>query len=121
MTYGAERCTNVTWAACLAISGTNWMALAPVPRTTTRRPVRSHSWSHRAEWNAVPAKSSSPGTSGYAGRLSWPQAAITTSCMAVVPSAKVSVHWEPFHDASVTSCPNRTSGVTPKSSATRLR
>ena len=32
------------------------MALAPVPTTATRRPVRSWSCRQVAEWNAVPAK-----------------------------------------------------------------
>ncbi len=35
------------------ISGTIWMALAPVPITATRLPVRSTPWSHSAEWKAA--------------------------------------------------------------------
>ena len=55
------------------------MALAPVPTTATFRPARSWPWSQRAEWNIVPAKDSRPGSRGIAGRLSWPQAATSTS------------------------------------------
>ena len=51
-----------------AISGTNWIAEAPVPITATRWPARSWSWSHRAEWNIVPAKRVEPGDVGD-GRL----------------------------------------------------
>ena len=40
------------------------MALAPVPTTATRLPVRSTSWRHCAEWKAGPVKVSAPGMSG---------------------------------------------------------
>ncbi len=50
------------------ISGTIWIAEAPVPTTATRLPFRSKEWFHLAEWNTGPAKSASPGTSGQ-GRL----------------------------------------------------
>jgi hypothetical protein len=41
MTHGAVRWKTVRWAVCGAIWGTNWIALAPVPITATRRPARS--------------------------------------------------------------------------------
>ncbi len=40
-THGGVRWNTVSPAVCLAISGTNWIADAPVPITATRRPVRS--------------------------------------------------------------------------------
>ena len=51
------------------------MALAPVPITPTRLPRESTPCSHCAEWNSLPAKSSSPAIAGKAGRLSPPRAA----------------------------------------------
>ena len=62
--HGGVRWKTVSWATCGAISGTNWKALAPVPITATRLPVRSTSWRQRAEWKAGPAKLSQPGMSG---------------------------------------------------------
>ena len=63
-----------------AISGTNWIALAPVPTTATRRPVRSRSWSHSAEWNTGPVEVVDAGAAaGSTGRVSWPQAVTRTS------------------------------------------
>jgi hypothetical protein len=61
-----------TRAACRAISGTNWIALAPVPTTATRRPSSGQPCSQRAECHAGPRNRSRPGMSGTAGRLSWP-------------------------------------------------
>ncbi len=69
----------VTDAAAAATGGTNWMALAPLPTTATRFPVRSTVWSQRAECQDGPAKVSRPGRSGMWGRLSCPQAKITVS------------------------------------------
>ena len=66
------------------------MALAPMPMTATRSPRRSWSWSQRAEWNAVPSKSSSPGMSGMFGRFSCPRPDTTTSATTRSPSARVS-------------------------------
>ena len=63
--------------------GMNWAALAPVPMTATRLPVRSTSWSHSAEWNAGPANDDRPAMSGSFGLLSWPVALITASKVAV--------------------------------------
>jgi hypothetical protein len=91
-TYGAERWNTVSDAVRAAMRGTNWMALAPVPSTATRSPVRSCSWSHSAEWNRVPAKRSSPGTAGVDGRLSCPHAATTASASCTVPSDSASCH-----------------------------
>ena len=58
------------------IAGTNWIALAPVPTTATRCPVRSWSWSQRAEWNAVPgtcrARAGRAPSAGAAGRARGP-------------------------------------------------
>jgi hypothetical protein len=71
----------------------DWIALAPVPTTATRRPVRSWSCRQAAEWNAVPAKSSRPVSSGTAGRLSCPHAVISTSHSALPPSARSSTHF----------------------------
>ena len=48
------------------------MALAPVPMTATRLPVRSTLWSHCAEWKAGPWKSASPSMSGMDGMCSAP-------------------------------------------------
>ncbi len=73
------RWKTVMWATRWAIAGTNWTALAPVPTTATRLPVRSWSWSQRAEWNACPANVSMPGSVGVTGRLSCPVASTTAS------------------------------------------
>ena len=59
-----------------AMVGAIWKPLAPAPTSATRLPVRSTSWSQRAEWNDGPAKRP-PGMSGRFGRLSWPTAEIT--------------------------------------------
>ena len=40
-------------SASFAISGTNWIAEAPVPITATLRPARSWEWSHSAEWKTA--------------------------------------------------------------------
>ena len=54
-------CSTFGW-----ISGTNWIADAPVPITATRSPASSCSWSQRAEWKVVPSKLSRPGSVGIA-------------------------------------------------------
>ncbi len=56
----------------------NCTALAPVPITATRLPVRSQPWSHRAEWKDGPVNVSTPGTAGYTGRDSCPVAGTST-------------------------------------------
>ena len=50
-------------------SGAIWNPLAPAPIMATRLPVRSTSWSHRAEWNAGPAKVSAPSMAGTFGSV----------------------------------------------------
>ena len=62
-----------------ATSGMNCSALAPVPMTATRLPVRSRSWRHSAEWKYSPAKSAMPSMVGHSGRFSWPTAEMTAS------------------------------------------
>ena len=62
--HGGVRWNTVRCAACSAISGTNWIADAPVPITATRLPARSQEWSQRAEWNEVPLNRPAPGMSG---------------------------------------------------------
>ena len=64
-----------------AISGTNWMAEAPVPITATLRPARSRSWRQVAEWKTGPSKESSPGTSGSDGSESAPDPRTSTSAV----------------------------------------
>ena len=75
--HGGVRWNTVRCAACAAISGTNWIADAPVPITATRWPVRSQEGSHRAEWNEAPPNTPAPGMSGYEGRCSAPAADTT--------------------------------------------
>lgn len=106
--------------ACGWIRGTNWMADAPVPMTAMRSPVRSWSWSHRAEWKTVPSKVSRPGRSGYFGSHSGPVPA-TRNCATTVPRFVCTVHrWvAPSHVASTTSAPVRTYGRRPNRSTTR--
>jgi hypothetical protein len=42
------RWKTVTWLACSAMSGIDWMPDEPVPMTATRRPVKSTpSWGQR--------------------------------------------------------------------------
>ena len=59
------------------MAGMNCTAEAPVPMTATRLPARSKSWSHRAEWNVVPANRSTPGNVGMTGSASAPVAMTT--------------------------------------------
>ena len=65
-------------------SGTIWIAEAPVPITATRLPVRSTSWSHRAEWKTSPWKVSMPSISGSFGADSPPAPTIRV-CETQVP------------------------------------
>lgn len=58
-----------------------------MPIIATRLPVRSASWSQRAEWKTLPGKSASPGMSGVFGSESGPVAETTTSATTVVPLA----------------------------------
>ena len=99
----------------------NCAALHPVPMTPTRLPVRSTSWSHRAEWNDGPAKSRCRRCPGSAGRLSCPTALMTASAANVVspsgPSSS-SVHRRASssHVALETSVPKRMCSPMPNSS-----
>ncbi len=105
--------------------GTTCTAAAPVPITATRRPVTSRSSGQWEEWNDRPAKSARPGRSGTKGRLSMPTP--LTTVFAVTVKASPSPGWtrtvhrvrSGSYSAAVTSCPNRTCGVTPCSSAQR--
>ena len=88
----------------------------------TRLPARLNPWSQRAEWKARPWNPSSPGRSGTSGSLSAPDA--ITSTDAVSGPFDVSIRQSrasASHAAPSTSCPKRTWGSTPKSSAQRLR
>ena len=60
MIHWGVRWYTSTWAHTWASSGTICAALAPVPITATRRPLRSCSCSQRAEWNDGPAKVAQP-------------------------------------------------------------
>ena len=51
----------VTWAPCAAKAGTKVTAVAPLPITTTRRPVTSRSSGHCWGCTIVPVKSALPG------------------------------------------------------------
>ena len=65
------------------------MALAPLPTTATRLPVRSTEWSQRAECHDGPANVSNPSMPGMWGRFSWPQATTTVSASSSLsPSAE---------------------------------
>ena len=71
--WNTVRC-SVSWA----MIGMNWIALAPVPMTTTFLPFRSIEWSHWAEWKRGPSNVSAPAISGMLGMCSPPTPAITT-------------------------------------------
>ena len=101
-----------------AISGMNCTALAPVPITATRLPVRSYEWSHCAEWNACPANS--PGSCGVCARCSCPVATISASASHERPSVAEIVH-DPSHAQRETSTSGTTSRSTSCSRATRRR
>ena len=111
---------GVRWNTCScstrrAIWGTNWMALAAVPITATRSPVRSWSWSQRAEWNTVPVNSSKPGMSGSSGLPNIPTAPTTTSTSWRSPRSVVSDHTARSSSqlADATPSPSRRCGVSP--------
>jgi hypothetical protein len=122
MTHGAVRWKIRRLATRGWMCGTNWIADAPVPITATSRPVRSWSWSHLAEWNAVPRNDGRPGTSGIDGSLSGPVAATNTS--AVYSPCEVSMcqrRCASSHRAARTSWSKRRCGSTPKRTAHRRR
>jgi hypothetical protein len=117
----------VRWNTCSLptlgwISGTNWIAEAPVPITATRSPVRSCSWSHSAEWNAVPSKLSRPGTSGSVGSDSGPCAATRTSAVSGPVEVSILQSWSSSSQLALSSSVSkRTCGTTPKRSAQSFR
>ena len=78
MTHGGVRWNRVRCPTSGWISGTNWMADAPVPITATFSPARSWSWSHCAEWKMEPVNVSMPSMSGRLGSLRGPRPATTT-------------------------------------------
>ena len=122
MTHGAVRWKTCSLPTLGWISGTNWIAEAPVPITATRSPLRSWPWSHWAEWKAVPSKLSMPGTSGSEGSDSGPCAATRKS--AVSGPFEVSILQtcsSSSQAAPSTSVLKRTCCMTPKRSAQSLR
>ena len=118
MTYGAERWKTVIALTWSTIPGTNWIALAPVPTTATRWPVRSTSWRHWAEWKAGPAKVSAPGIGGTTGLDSWPTAETTMSA-SYEPTLVPTRHAPSAYVTEVTSTPVRTRSRRPSSAAVR--
>src|SRR5215813_5569576 len=90
------------------ISGTIWIADAPVPTTATRLPSRRAPWSQRAEWKTSPGKVASPGMSGRRGSESGPAAEMTTSAVRSPWPVRSRQRAGPASQrASVTSAPNR--------------
>ena len=77
-THGAVRWKIVSRSTSGWISGTVWIADAPVPTTATLRPAKSCEWSHLAVWKATPWKSSIPGSEGIEGSLRGPGAPTST-------------------------------------------
>ncbi len=77
--HGGVRWNTVTCAATFASSGTTWTALAPVPITATRLPVRSTPASQRDVCITGPAKAERPAMSGSLGSPNNPTALTTTS------------------------------------------
>ena len=63
-----ERCSMVTPAAVRAMAGTRVTAVAPLPTTSTRRPVQSRSSGQNCGCTTRPPKSSRPGSAA-----SWPR------------------------------------------------
>ena len=87
-----RRWNTVSVPASLATSGMSWMAVAPVPITATRLPVRSMgSWGQWKEWKAGPSKLSMPSILGRVGVDSTPTAAATNRVLMVRPSWRLSV------------------------------
>ena len=105
-----------------AISGTIWIADAPVPTTATRLPARSTSWFQRAEWKISPWNVPMPSRSGSLGSISAPAPAIRVR--AVTRPAPVVTSHRPVSSsqrASSTAVSNRKRSSTPDSRATRRR
>src|SRR5260370_19236442 len=98
---GGVRWKTISWPAAGAISGMNWMALAPVPVTAMRLPSRGTLASQSVEWKAGPANFSSPLISGYFGTCRPPTAETNTRDRMVAPSAVVTRQSElvSSHDA----------------------
>jgi ABC-type dipeptide/oligopeptide/nickel transport system permease subunit len=67
-----DRWKTTSWLTSGAIAGTVCIALAPLPTTPTRWPVRSTSEGHSAVWNAGPVNESRPSMSGIVGGLKMP-------------------------------------------------
>ena len=91
-----RRWNTVSRSAALATSGMSWIAVAPVPITATRFPVRSRgSCGHRKEWNERPWKLSLASILGRVGVDSTPTAVATKRVVIWRPSwslrAQVSV------------------------------
>ena len=93
MTHGGVRWKTNSRLTCSRMLGTTCTAVAPVPSTATRSPVRSWSWFQCAVWKVVPSKRSRPGRSGTHGSLSRPGAA--TSTRAESRPAEVSMSQRP--------------------------
>ena len=99
------------------------MAEAPVPMTAMRLPVRSTSWSQRAEWKISPRKSSMPSISGRRGSERPPEPEMTVraaySCGPSGPSVRTTQRWSSsLHVASTTAVPKTKRSRVPESSAT---
>src|SRR4051794_2055524 len=90
MIHGGVRWNTTIEATSGWISGTNWMAEAPVPTTATFLSVRSYSWSQRAEWKTLPWNRSIPGSWGIDGSDNAPTA--LTRMSAVIGPRLVSRH-----------------------------
>ena len=72
------RWNTVSWAACWAISGMDWMPDEPVPITATRWPVKSTPWcGQRPVEYTAPWKRPAPGMSGSLGTDRQPLAMMT--------------------------------------------
>ena len=82
------RWKTVSSHATLAICGISWTAVAPVPITATRLPVRSAASSHLAVWITSPAKSCTPSMSGSRGWDRKPVAVIRKRVVKVVVSRR---------------------------------
>src|SRR5579859_1045276 len=87
--HGGVRWNTERFATLGAISGTNCIALAPVPITATRLPSSGTLEFHQVEWNAGPANFSMPGMSGNFGVCNAPTAETSTRARTVAPSAVV--------------------------------
>ncbi len=121
-TQAGVRWNTVSDNASGCTSGTSCTADAPVPTTATRRPRRSASWSHRAEWKAGPANDAIPGRSGTDGSDSAPVAVTSTSAVRV-PRVVTTSHRpaEGSQAARSRAVPHRTFARTPSRRATSTR